>query len=95
MVRLEAKQTKETFQSYLHGKEVNFRSYTFSPPLGVAEIELYAYLGGSTIQITNDEVPINILTWLAIVSLPLSLNRKWESSETTPSVFKLPERWIV
>lgn len=69
-------------------KSFNFRPYTFTSR-GVAEIELSAYLG-STLQISNDKIPLNILTWLAIISLtllPLLSSPKWESSATTPSVW--------
>lgn len=47
-------------------KNFNFRPYTFTLR-GVAEIELYADLGGNTIQSSNDEVPMNNLTWLATI----------------------------
>lgn len=48
----------------------NFRPYTLAPRW-IAKIELYIGLGGSAEQISNDEVPMNILTWLAIIFLTL------------------------
>lgn len=36
------------------------------------EVKLYAALGGSSKVIFSDEVPVNVLTWLAIISPTLS-----------------------
>lgn len=35
------------------------------------EAKLYVVLGGGSIDIFADEVPMNIMTWLAITSLTL------------------------
>lgn len=68
--------------------EKNFiiRWYTFTPR-GVAEIKLYA-LGGSTIQLANDEVSMNVLTWLTIISptlLPFITESKTGTISFNPS----------
>lgn len=42
-------------------RNFNFRSYTFTPR-GITEIQLYADLRESTIQLSNDEVPMKVLT---------------------------------
>lgn len=47
-------------------KHFSSRPYTFTPQ-GVDEVELYENLGGSPMH-TNDEVPMNMLRWLAIIS---------------------------
>lgn len=44
-------------------KHFNFCPYIFTPQ-GVGAIELHANLGGGTVQIPNDEVPMNILPGL-------------------------------
>lgn len=48
-------------------KNFKFRPYTFTLR-GITEIQFYADLGESTIQLSKDEVPVIILTCLAIIS---------------------------
>lgn len=79
---------KKTFLDHRCGENFNFQPYTFTSQ-GVAEIELCTDLGGSTVKISNDEVPMNIVTWLAIISpalLPFITKSKWDLLVTVPSI---------
>lgn len=61
-------------------KHFNFRPYTFTHHQ-IVDAELYATLGGGYIEISTDEVPISILTWLAIILqlfFRFLLSRKWD-----------------
>lgn len=69
-------------------KNFNFWQYAFTPR-GVAEIQLYEDLGGSTIQLSTDKVPMKVQTWLAIISLallPFITQLSRGLSVTTPKV---------
>lgn len=63
------KQTKHKKLAKVIGVEQNFNfmPYTFTPQ-DVVEIQLYTDLGESTVQLSNDEVQMKVLTWLAIIS---------------------------
>lgn len=62
-------------------KYFNFRPYTFTPR-GAVDVKLYVTLGGGFVDIAADEMPMDVLTWIAIVSQTSSIHCKIKSGNS-------------